>query len=247
MNLLDHTAYAYKSAELVAANGVTAHIGTDFNEMKAVHRDVRPNDLLTPIFDPDHSDIGPYDGLWMKGVTDEGEVVQLQMMRYFNLGQQTLADHLKERATDYIPPSVGKKVDLTTTLFDTAPITAQLTGRVVYHGGFWLAKSKRGGGFTGLFPRFLMNFAAQAWTPDCFFCFQSRELMFGGLGAKEGYTSSDDKGILWGLQDGGHLEKGILWVERENFPRMLNYEPSDTFRVLEGMRRAVTTASTENK
>jgi len=242
MNLLDHITFAQASAELVTKNGITPYLSRDFTEMKSLHKIVRPDAKLTPVFDPDLSDIGPYDGLWMKGVSRDGEVVQLQLMRCFDLGEQSLADHLKERAADYVPPSVGDKFDFETTLFNTAPITSQISGRVVYHGGFWLAKSKRGGGFTGTFPRFLMNVAAQAWSPDYIFCFQSRELAFGGLGAKEGYRCTDDFGIRWGLKDGGHIDKAILWMERADFPRLMSYRPEETYSLLEGMRRPRVTA-----
>lgn len=243
MNLLDHLSFANASVELVAENGITSYLSNDFEEMKRVHQKVRPDTVLTPLFDPDLSDIGRRGGLWLKGVSDTGEVVQLQMMRCFDLGEKNLRDHLKERAFDYVPPSVGNDFDFDTSRFDTAPITSKIKGRVVYHGGFWLAKSKRGGGFTGIFPRLLMHVAAQTWDPDYIFCFQSRELAFGGLGAKEGYLNSTELGIRWGLKGGEHIDKVILWVERENFPLMLSYPPADTYQVLEGMRRIPKAAS----
>lgn len=237
MNLLEHLTFANASIELAAENGVTSYLSNDFNEMKEVHSNVRPEAVLTPLFDPDLSDIGARGGLWLKGLSEAGDVVQLQMMRCFDLGEQTLAEHLKERARDYVPPSVGNDFDMATSRFDTAPIASKISGRVVYHGGFWLAKAQRGGGFTGVFPRLLMHIAAQTWSPDYIFCYQSRELAFGGLGAKEGYSNSSELGIRWGLKSGGHLDKVILWVAKSDFPMMLSYAPSETYDILEGMRR----------
>lgn len=240
MNLLEHLSFVNASAELVAENGITAILSNDFDEMKRVHTEVRPDAVLTPIFDPDISDIGLRGGLWLKGVSESGEVVQLQMMRCFDLGEQTLAEHVLERAHEYVPPSVGENVDLATSRFDTAPISSVIKGRVVYHGGFWLDKSARGGGFTGIFPRLLMHVAAQTWTPDYIFGYQARELAFTGLAAKEGYTNTAELGIRWGLKDGGHIDKMLLWIENSDFPNMLSYAPAETFALLEQMRRPPT-------
>jgi len=237
MNIQDHREFANASAELVAENGITTFLSNDFEEMKRVHLDVRPDAILTPIFDPDASDINLRSGLWLKGVSETGEVVQLQMMRCFDLGEQTLAEHVLERAHEYVPPSVGNNVDFSASHFNTAPISSVIKGRVVYHGGFWLDKSQRGGGLTGIFPRLLMHVAAYTWNPDYIFGYQARELAYSGLAAKEGYPNTAELGIRWGLRDGGHLDKMLLWIERSDFPNMLSYAPSETFQILESMRR----------
>jgi len=238
MNLLDHISYASSANNLVCENGITTYLSNDFREMKACYKEARPNDPLQQIFDPDKTDIGAHDGFWLKGVDEDGQVVQLQAMRRFDLGEQTLAQHAKEWASAYLPPTIDReKIDLSTSIFDAAPIMTEIKGRVVYHGGFWLHKSKRGGGLTGIFPRLLMNIAVQTFAPDFIYGYQARETAYNGLGAKEGYRCYDELAIRWGLKNGGYFDKAIVWVEKKDFERMMAYQPRETFDTMEAMRR----------
>ncbi len=76
------------------------------------------------------------------GVSGSGEIVQLQAMRCLDLVNQSLAEHLTERCSEYKPPYLD--ADPLTARWDLARISNKITGRVVCRGEFWLAQSVRG-------------------------------------------------------------------------------------------------------
>lgn len=234
-DVLDYMHFAARAARVVEENGITPTVSRDFHKLKEIHRQARPDETLSPTFDPDTSDIGVNDGFWMQGVSGNGDIVQLQAMRLYELGKQTLVDHLTERAEEYAP--FGKGVDVKRSSFDCAPVMSKITGRVVYHGEFWLSKEARGRGFTGVFPRFLLFLAQQCWNPDWVFGLQAKTNAYRGLGQKEGYVHTDMQGVRWALNDSGWYDEALVWMHREDMAGLLRFEPADIWDDLEGLRR----------
>ncbi len=234
MNYLDYGSSATDAATIVSEYGVSLHLGRDFSEFSRLHNEVRPGVGLTPIFDPEHTDIENC-GFWLKGVVG-GEVVQLQAMRYIDLGRQTLAEHLSARAAEYKPPYID--ADPAKARFDLSPISAEIQGRVVYHGEYWLAKSLRGGGLTSVFPRYLLSLGQLVFDPDYVFGFQEWNLAFNGLGTKEGYDHVKIQGMRWHMNDGTESTRAIVWMGRKDIAQMINTNPAEVYQYIENMREA---------
>ncbi len=234
MNFLKYINNANTSAELVQERGITPYLSNDFRKFKKISHQIRGQSPY-PVFDPDTPGFKANDGLWLMGQDIGGEIVQLQAMRFLDLTNMTLAEHLGQNPDYYADPGIDFDYDKTE--FEASHITAEITGRVLYHGEFWLSPSFRGGGFTGVFPRMLLTIAIQKWDPDWIFGLQAEAQAYRGLGQKEGYVHTDMRGIRWAKRDGSFIDDAIVWFDVKDMRGLLRFEPVDIWNGLEALRR----------
>jgi len=154
-----------------AQTGLELEIRTDFSELadcyqKAVGRRV------FPVFDPTTSDISRQNSFWIAGLLD-GEIVHTQALRFWDLADGSLAEHLIEHARLYC--ALGdNRIDPERTEVRSENL-ARLSGRICYHGQIWLDKRLRGqevGGFPlgrELLPRIGILAAVLGGRPDAIF------------------------------------------------------------------------------
>jgi len=119
----------------VFAAGINLELQTDFRHMAKANFHLEKA-LLTPKLNSDVYDINPLNGCWVKGVHGRGEVVHTQAVRMDGLNGTSLAVCLKSlkafcgNSAESAHPQENCEVN--------APAAYGMTGRVGYHGEFWI-------------------------------------------------------------------------------------------------------------
>lgn len=195
------------------AAGIRLELETDFHLLAEInpYLDKAP---LTPQFDPSVSDIGPMNGFWLKGINGRGEIVQTQAVRVDDLTGTSLALHLKSLKAFYNDPS--KSAHPQETCEVEAPAAYGITGRVGYHGEFWIKgglNGYRGHDLAIILPRIGMAVAQARWAPDFMYGTIQPAIAEKGIVARYGYHNVQPHGIIWTLpQSDTVLDEWLMWM-----------------------------------
>ncbi len=195
------------------ACGIRLELHTDFTQLAALnpHLDKAP---LTPQFDPDVSQIGPVNGFWLKGVDGRGEVVQTQAVRMDDLTGTSLALHLSSLQAFYHDPAQSAHPQETCDV--EAPAAHAISGRVCYHGEFWLKGGEngyRGQDLAIVLPRVGMAIALARWSPDFIYGTVQSGIAKKGIVARYGYRNLQPHGIIWTLPKTQQvLDEWLMWM-----------------------------------
>ncbi len=119
--------------------GIKLEIRTDFDGLAHAYEEgvERP---VFPVFDPELSDVGPHNGFWICGWHND-EIVHVQAMRHWYLGDTTLTDHLARHVRLYCSPDSPIAPSKTLIRGDNSNA---LSGHGIYHGQMWLHRAWRG-------------------------------------------------------------------------------------------------------
>jgi hypothetical protein len=224
--------------ELAREQGLYLQIGSDFTVFKKVRDAQVGRSSLSPMFDPTRCRIEPADGFWIIGTDNLGRVVHTQAMLLNQMGQQTLGQFLYTNRVIYAPP--GEEVNLETTIYNRAPCTRRIKGRVAYHGELWLSEEFRGNRNTTILPRLALGLALRQWSPDFVFGLMNPLLCCKGLSAREGYMHVEPGGILWDQAGKDEpLEEWIVWMARDDLEYLMEFSPEPLYRKLEQKKRTL--------
>lgn len=144
--------------------GVRLSIGFDFHEYVSITGGTPTKGLTYPNFRPDRSPIKPGDGYWVVGVDENEKVVLVQAARLYDLSNSNLAEHLETLRFFYAQPSKHAHPD--DRCICRAPMARQITGKVAYHGDFWVRKDFRGQGMTKIIGGLTRGVSLAMWVPD---------------------------------------------------------------------------------
>ena len=225
--------------ELARSQGLYLQIGSDFTVFKMARDAQLGRAPLSPMFDPSVCSFDPVDGFWIIGTDNRGRLVHTQAMRLNHLGTDTtLGQFLYANRVIYAPP--GEEVDVDHTVFNRAPSTRRIKGRVAYHGELWLSEEFRGNRNTTILPRLALGLALRQWSPDYAFGLMNPVLCCKGLQAREGYMHVEPGGILW-HQPGKDepLEEWIVWMARDDLEYLMEFSPEPLYRKLENKKRSL--------
>lgn len=190
------------------AQGIQLSLETDFHSLKKINDDVGKLPL-TPNFDPDKIDIGPANGIWMKGVDVSGNIVFTQAARIYDCRDTTLALlHQSLRAFYSDPKSSAEDGE---NCICEAPITHAITGDVAYHGEIWLKTDYRARGLTTTLPRLMLAVIMMRWAPDYVFGMTQPGICTKGVSARYGYRNMQPRGMIWTVPSTGTLDEWIVW------------------------------------
>lgn len=175
--------------ELEAA-GVRVEVSDDFAKYRSYRDAQTDRGGLYPTFDISRSFVDSTNGFWICGFNSYGDLIHTQAVRLFDLSGSTLGEHLDVHRHKYITPDTTPDPDLTRYVGPDALGT--VTGRVCYHGDFWLQPSGLGGmrsqGATGVFSRILFEIMQFRWRPDYVFALIPQQLASKGAHLRYGYT-----------------------------------------------------------
>jgi len=195
------------------AAGIRLELNTDFYHLAEIspHLDKMP---LTPQFNPDVSDIGPVNGFWLKGIDGRGEIVQTQAVRLDDLEGTSLALHLKSLKAFYRDPAESSHPQETCDV--DAPAAYGITGRVGYHGEFWVkggVSGYRGHDLAVVLPRIGMAIALARWSPDFMYGTIQPAIAEKGIVARYGYHNVQPHGIVWNQPHLDQvLDEWLMWM-----------------------------------
>ncbi len=194
------------------AAGLRLRLSADFAALAALNQAERASwHALAPSFAPRHGGIGVENGFWLAGHDAEGRIVAAQAARFYDFGNENLADHLTSLRLFY--PAPARQAGNGETC-QAPPAADTIRGRAVLSGATWVAPAWRGRGLAAILPRLSRLLALQRWQGDTTFSFVSDALLARGMAATYGYHRIAP-GMLW-RDGGGHaLYAGALvWLTR---------------------------------
>jgi hypothetical protein len=153
------------------ALGMRVVIGDDFSEYRILRSSLSDRAPMYPMFDITSSYIDATNGFWICGFGPKDELIHTQAVRLLDLSGISLGEHLDMHRHKYITPDTTPDPDLT--YYSGPGALGSITGRVCYHGDFWLQASGLGGirgqGVTGALVRTLFEVIHLNWMPDYVF------------------------------------------------------------------------------
>lgn len=189
--------------KVFAAHGLTLRVGYDFEEYREILSEARPDHTIGAPFNPELHDFTDHQALWIVAENDQGQTVHTQALRVLNLSRHSLGQYLSANFTDFPPPDIP--LDLDRSNYRAGPGAQRMTGRVAYHGEFWLGGATgefRGSGVSTVLARYGFWMAMQTWEPDFIFAFILNAVHHKGLAARTGWMHTDPSALQWFPQGG---------------------------------------------
>jgi hypothetical protein len=217
------------------AAGVRVEIGDDFSTYRR-HRNAQSDrDAMYPMFDVATSYIDASNGFWVCGFGPKGELIHTQAVRLLDLSGVTLGEHMDMHRHKYITPDTTPDPDLT--YYSGPEALGKITGRVCYHGDFWLQPSGLGGmrsqGATSVFSRILFEIMQFTWRPDYVFALVPLPLAAKGAHLRYGYSHCEPG--KWVGPDNQTTDVDyMIWMSAADITKALSREP----QTLRGVERA---------
>lgn len=215
--------FVASSLRLFAAHDLTLRVGYDFNQYRALLSDARPDHTVGVPFDPDLNDFSDGSAFWIVAMDPAGVVMHSQALRLIDVTGSTLASHLKANFTDFPPPSIP--LDLDRSCYQAGPGAQRMTGRMAYHGEFWISDrdgAYRGSALSTVLARYGFWMATQHWDPDYIFAFILNAVHYKGLAARTGWMHTDPAALQWYPRDGRPpFETVMAYLHRDDIDYLL--------------------------
>lgn len=149
----------------------------------------------------------------MIGVDKANGVALVEAARLSALSQSNFAEHLESLKAFYADPALHAHPQDCCTC--TAPSAKKITGRVAYHGDFWL-KDFRGQGLPKMMAAILHGVSLVMWTPDFLCGLAGRWTLDKGVLAQYGHTRHEPGGSILRLVEEDIVADDLLvWLTGE--------------------------------
>jgi hypothetical protein len=209
-------------------SGMRVEVGDDFATFRSYRFGQTDRNPIYPMFDVASSYVDKTNGFWICGFDRSGTLIHTQAARLLDLSGVTLAQHLKVHRHKYITPDTTPDPDLT---FYSGPEALHtITGKVCYHGEFWLHAYGLGGprsqGATALLSRILLVLMTQCWDPDFVFAFLPKHLAAKGAHLRYGYNHCEH-GRWIGPDQQVTEEDFMIWMTASDVRNTLSRAPLD--------------------
>lgn len=209
-------------SELDAA-GMRVEIGSDFARYRTLRMAQTGRSKIFPMFDTASSYVDETNGFWVCGFNPEGALIHTQAARLLDLSGISLGRHLRLHRHKYITPDTTPDPDAT---FYSGPESlSRITGRVAYHGEFWLPGNGLGGprsqGATVLLSRILFETVVRCWSPDFMFALVPQPLASKGAHLRYGYTHCEP-GQWLGPDSQVTEEDFLIWMSASDLRNALS-------------------------
>lgn len=211
--------------------GVRIEIGDDFSEYRRYRIAQTDRKPIYPMFDVSSSYIDASNGFWVCGFDESNALVHTQAVRLFDLSGVTLAHHMNMHRHKYITPNTTPDPDLTK--YSGPGALKNITGKVCYHGEFWLPARGLGGprsqGITPLLSRILFEVMFRNWEPDFVFALVPKQLAARGAHLRYGYVHCEP-GQWVGPDQQVTEEDHLIWMSAKDMVNVLAQTPESLRR-----------------
>lgn len=208
------------------AVGIRVEIGDDFSHYRLIRTAQADRSPMYPMFDVSCSYVDGSNGFWICGYDQQDELVHTQAVRSFDLSGVSLRQHIDLHRHKYITPDTTPDPDQT--FYSGARALASITGKVCYHGDFWIRAFGLGGprsrGLTPHLSRILFELALRTWEPDYVFALVPKQLAEKGAHLRYGYTHCEP-GVWTGPDKQVTDEDWLLWMSRHDIVNFLDAQP----------------------
>ncbi|MCC8958714.1 hypothetical protein H8B02_36430 [Bradyrhizobium sp. Pear77] len=200
--------------DVAAQKGIRLSMGFDFHEYVSITRVLPTKKPTYPNFRPDRSPIKLGEGYWMKGVDKNNEVALVEAARLYDLPHSNFAEHLQSLKAFYADPTIHAHPR--DRCICTAPSAKNITGKVAYHGDFWLRRDFRGQGIPEIMAAILRGVSFSMWAPDFLCGLAARWTLNKGVLAQYGHTHHEAGGSILQLVEEDIVDDDLLvWLTGE--------------------------------
>lgn len=207
--------------DLAAQKGIKLSIGFDFHEYVSITRLLPSKRPTYPNFRPDRSPIKLGEGYWMMGVDANNEVALVEAARLYDLSGSNFAEHLQSLKAFYANPAIHAHPQDSCTC--TAPTAKKISGKVAYHGDFWLRKDFRGQGMPKTMAAILRGVSLAMWTPDFLCGLAARWTLDKGVLAQYGHVHYEPGGSMLQLVKEDIVDDDLLvWLTGEELRSLVD-------------------------
>ena len=207
-------------------SGMHVEIGDDFSEYRSYRLAQVDRNAMYPMFDVASSYIDETNGFWVCGFNDDGDLIHTQAVRLLDLKDKSLRHHLKTHRHKYITPNTTPDPDAT--FFNGPRALDAITGKVVYHGEFWLPGRGLGGprsqGATPLLSRIVFELVHKLWEPDFVYALVPKRLAERGAHLRYGYTHCEP-GEWVGPDQQVTEEDYMIWMSARDMANAVSQRP----------------------
>ncbi len=176
----------------IADKGIRLECGDDFDLLDAICKQANEKAPLNAFLDPRLVDLPAHRGLWIVGHDEAGNLVHVQAVRCDDLDWTTLADwwriHFRRI---YNCPIFAQQ----------HPVAENMTGRIVFHGEFWVDKREARKLLSPALGRYAQAVAMLRWRPDYIYGLTSSRHSKAGFAARMGYKHKSECAVDWGSDD----------------------------------------------
>ncbi len=208
------------------AFGMRVEVGDDFQRYRLLRNAQEDRAPLYPMFDAASSYVDASNGFWICGFNPAGELIHTQAARLVDIGTLTLGEHMRLHRHKYITPDTTPDPDQTT--YAGPQALAGVTGKICYHGDFWLPSRGLGGprshGATGLLSRILIEMVVQTFDPDYMFALVPKRLAAKGAHLRYGYSHCEP-GRWIGPDQQITEEDYLIWMSRADMAHQIVSQP----------------------
>ncbi|MCP3392225.1 hypothetical protein NLM27_25975 [Bradyrhizobium sp. CCGB12] len=207
--------------DAAVSKGIQLSIGFNFHEYVSITRDLPTKKPTYPNFRPDRSPIKSGEGYWMIGRDQDNEVALVEAARLYDLSNGNFAEHLESLKAFYADPAVhAHPMDRCTCV---APSAKQITGKVAYHGDFWLREDFRGKGLPKIMAATLRGVSFAMWAPTFVVGLAERWLLDKGVLAQYGHAHHEPGGSLLQLVEEDILDDDLLvWLTGDELKSLVD-------------------------
>lgn len=206
--------------------GVTLLIGFDFREYVSITRVTPTKGPTYPNFRPNRSPIKSGEGYWIVGVNDKNEVAILAAARLYDLSFTSFAAHLESLKAFYADPTRHAHPEDRCTCL--APSAKKITGRVAYHGDFWIRSDFRGQGLSKIMARITHRVSFTMWDPDFLCGLVARWSLDKGIVAEYGYAHHEGGGSKLHLVEDNIVDDDwLIWRTGEELRSQFDRRRND--------------------
>lgn len=210
------TRYASGAEQIVSELGITLEVGADFEFFCSIPGLQPDRHAISPIFDPDESDVSDTNAFWLIGRDAAGEIVLTQAIKLIPVGETGFLNHMKENLVDYRPK--GDRLDIAKSRIYLTDRAAELEGDLCYYGELWIKKTYRGSCLTAIMPRLMFAIAISKWSPNVVFGIMEPLAACKGLAAREGFMHLEQGGLHWWDRASSEtFEEWLVWTTKDDF------------------------------
>ena len=169
---------------------------------------------MSPIFDPEQSNLRIDSAFWLDAYDDNGDTVATHAARLFDLPETTVVDEIRSLRVFYENPAphlaAGESVEL-----DGAAV-AHIKGRNVYGGALWVRPDYRRRGLTTILPRISRAYALTRWATDFHWSFvEPKTHTFGVPHASGPFHVEESMPVTLRLRFRGLFPSYLMWMSTE--------------------------------
>lgn len=208
--------YTSGADNILSELGIKLEVGSDFQFFCSIPNQQPDRHAISPIFDPQESDVTAANAFWLVGRDAADEIVLTQAIKLVRVGDAGFLEHMQNNLSDYRPK--GDRLDISKSQMNLTDRAAKLSGDLCYYGELWIKKTYRGSCLTAIMPRLMFAIAISKWSPNVVFGIMEPLAACKGLAAREGFMHLEQGGLHWWDNTTSEtFEEWLVWTTRDDF------------------------------